>query len=53
MSTRVRTHMDTLRALATANDLNQVILVEQCIDDYLKANGGRLPCARKAPQCDP
>ena len=40
MSTRVRTHMDTLRALATANDLNQVILVEQCIDDYLKANGG-------------
>jgi hypothetical protein len=45
MSTRVRTHMDTLRALATANDLNQVILVEQCIDDYLKANGGRLPHA--------
>jgi hypothetical protein len=45
MSTELRTHIDALRALAKLNDLNQVILVEQRIDEYLKANGGQLPHA--------
>ena len=42
MDTRLQTHMDELRALASRNDLNQVILVEQNIDEYIKANGNHI-----------
>jgi hypothetical protein len=45
MDTRLRTHIDALRALAKSNDLNQVILVEQSIDEYLKANAEHLSFA--------
>jgi len=34
--------MDALRALAKADDLNHVILVEQSIDEYLKARADHL-----------
>jgi hypothetical protein len=42
MNTRLRTHIDALRTLAKSNDLNQVILVEQSIDEYLKARADHL-----------
>jgi hypothetical protein len=42
MDTRLRTHIDALRTLAKSNDLNQVILVEQNIDEYLKARADHL-----------
>ena len=38
METRLRTHMDALRVLARLNDLNQVILVERNIDEFLQTN---------------
>ena len=37
-----RTQIDALRTLALSNDLNQVILVEQSIDEYLKARADHL-----------
>ena len=45
MDTRLRTHIDALRTLAKSNDLNQVILVEQNIDEYLKARADHLSYA--------
>jgi hypothetical protein len=45
MSTELRTVIDALLALAKLNGFNQVILVEQTMDEYLKANGGHLPHA--------
>ena len=42
MDTRLRTHMDALRALAKSDDLNQVLLVERSVDEYLKANADHL-----------
>ena len=41
MNTRLRTHVDALRALAKSNDLN-LVLVEQSIDEYLKAHADYL-----------
>jgi hypothetical protein len=34
--------MDALRALAKSDDLNQVLLVERSVDEYLKANADHL-----------
>jgi hypothetical protein len=34
--------MDALRVLARLNDLNQVILVERNIDEYLQTNADQL-----------
>ena len=42
METRLRTHMDALRVLARSNDLNQVILVERNIDEYLQTSADQL-----------
>ncbi len=42
METRLRTHMDALRVLARLNDLNQVILVERNIDEFLQTNADQL-----------
>jgi hypothetical protein len=42
METRLRTYMDALRVLARSNDLNQVILVERNIDEYLQTNADQL-----------
>jgi hypothetical protein len=38
MNTRLRTRVKTLGVLARADELNQVILVERSIDEYLNAN---------------
>jgi hypothetical protein len=42
METRLRTYVDALRLLARWNDLNQVILVERSIDEYLQTNADQL-----------
>ena len=42
METRLRTYMGALRVLARSNDLNQVILVESNIDEYLQTNADQL-----------
>jgi hypothetical protein len=42
METRLRTYVDALRLLARSNDLNQVILVERSIDEYLQTNADQL-----------
>ena len=42
METRLRTYVDALRLLARSNDLNQVILVERNIDEYLQTNADQL-----------
>ena len=42
METRLRTHVDELRVLARLNDLNQVILVERTIDEFLQTNADQL-----------
>ena len=42
METRLRTHMDALRVLARLNDLNQVILVERNIDEFLQTNADQV-----------
>ena len=55
METRLRTYMDALRVLAKSNDLNQVILVERNIDEFLQTNAEQLAHAlerlRNAIQC--
>jgi hypothetical protein len=45
MSSELRTLMDALRAWSKSSDLNQVVLIEGRIDEYLKANGSHLPQA--------
>ena len=42
METRLRTYMGALRVLARSNDLNQIILVERNIDEYLQTNADQL-----------
>ena len=42
METRLRTYTDALRVLARSNDLNQVILVERNIDEFLQNNAEQL-----------
>ena len=42
METRLRTHMDALGVRARLNDLNQVILVERNIDEFLQTNADQL-----------
>jgi hypothetical protein len=42
METRLRTYMGALRVLAKSNDLNQVILVERNIDEFLQTNAEQL-----------
>jgi hypothetical protein len=52
MTIPVRTYIDELRALARSTDLNQVILVERLIEEYLKANGDHLASALERLRSD-